>query len=275
MITRLLIGTAAVSFIFATTPALAQIAPPPGVAQGTVPLFPKQLTHVPPVIRSAGPPVQPRGMHDRVVTREEMLDHVRAMFARIDTNHDGYITRSELSAFHQKMMGAMAMRAGAQDRFKGAHFEHGFNRKGDQAKRRAALFDRLDTNHDGVISREEFMAAGPRMHEDREMAMHDHGPGGPEEMSPSGMHMRGMDSRRMHDASMHRMGMRHAGMRGGFGARLFAMADKNHDGRVSLAEVEAAALRHFDQIDVNHDGKITPDERRQAHERMRAARPAE
>jgi hypothetical protein len=29
-------------------------------------------------------------------------------------------------------------------------------------------------------------------------------------------------------------------------------------------------LRHFDMADANHDGQITPDERRQMHERMRA-----
>ena len=273
MITRLLIGAAAVSFLFAITPALAQTAPPPGVAQGTVPLLPRQVSHVPPVIVSAGPPVEPKNMHDRAVTREEMLDHVRAMFARIDTNHDGYITSSELSAFSRKMMSAM--HSGAQDHSMSARVEHRFNHKGDEAKRRAALFDRLDTNHDGMISREEFMAARPRTHDDHAMAMNDHGSGELGPKSPYGMQMHGMDDGRMHDRPMHPVGMRHAGMRSVFGARLFAMADKNHDGRVSLSEFEAAALRHFDRIDVNHDGKITPDERRQAHEQMRTAHPAE
>lgn len=31
-----------------------------------------------------------------------------------------------------------------------------------------------------------------------------------------------------------------------------------------------AALRHFDMADLNHDGCLTPEERKQAHERMRA-----
>jgi hypothetical protein len=61
-------------------------------------------------------------------------------------------------------------------------------------------------------------------------------------------------------------------MRGGFGAHLLAMADTNHDGRVSLAEAEAAALAHFDRADLNHDGKITPDERQQMHAMMREHR---
>jgi hypothetical protein len=61
-------------------------------------------------------------------------------------------------------------------------------------------------------------------------------------------------------------------MSGGFGAHLLAMADTNHDGRVSLAEAEAAALAHFDRADRNHDGKITPDERQHMHAMMREHR---
>ena len=37
------------------------------------------------------------------------------------------------------------------------------------------------------------------------------------------------------------------------------------DGRVTLQEAQAAALRHFDMADANRDGQITPDERRQMH----------
>jgi hypothetical protein len=74
------------------------------------------------------------------------------------------------------------------------------------------------------------------------------GPGGP------GMKMR------MHGAGM------------GFGGRLFDMADTNHDGRVSLAEAQAAALTQFDRADLNHDGKLTPEERQQAHQLMRSKR---
>ena len=47
-------------------------------------------------------------------------------------------------------------------------------------------------------------------------------------------------------------------------------ADTNKDGKITLAEAEAAAVQHFDMADSNHDGKITRDERRQMHQRMRA-----
>ena len=60
---------------------------------------------------------------------------------------------------------------------------------------------------------------------------------------------------------MHHMG-------GGMGARMIVMADTNKDGRITLAEAEAMALQHFDQMDTNHDGQVTPDERRAGHEMM-------
>ena len=51
---------------------------------------------------------------------------------------------------------------------------------------------------------------------------------------------------------------------------MFEMADANKDGRVSLAEAQAAALQHFDMVDANRDGRISPEERMQMHQRMRA-----
>ena len=61
-----------------------------------------------------------------------------------------------------------------------------------------------------------------------------------------------------------------AGGMGGFGGHMFDMADGNRDGRVTLQEAQAAALRHFDMADVNRDGQITPDERNKMRQRMRA-----
>ncbi len=65
-------------------------------------------------------------------------------------------------------------------------------------------------------------------------------------------------------------GMR--GMHMGLGGRMFDMADANRDGRVTLQEATAAAYRHFDMADVNRDGQITRDERIQMHQRMRTER---
>ena len=228
---RLLIGGAAAALVVGLAPALAQVAPPPGVAQGTA---------VPPAAPAPiAPNVHMRVMSDRVMTRDEVVKHVGEMFAKLDTNRDGFVTRQEVDALHQTIGGAMAMGGDWQKRLG----EHGIM-IGD----RGAMFDRLDTNHDGNISRQEFMAGQAQVRQERVMILsnRDGAQGVPAAPGVPGMGMR-----------MHQMG---GGMHG-FGGHLFDMADANHDGRVSLAEAQAAALAHFDKADKNHDGKITPDER--------------
>jgi len=43
-------------------------------------------------------------------------------------------------------------------------------------------------------------------------------------------------------------------------AEWFAQADRNHDGQLTLDEMQADADRFFAALDVNHDGEIDPDE---------------
>lgn len=109
--------------------------------------------------------------------------------------------------------------------------------------RGAAAFDRIDANRDGAITRQEWDAARA-LREQRRAARPERGPGG------------------------RRMAMR----MGGLGGHMFEMADANKDGRVSLAEAQAAALRHFDMVDTNRDGRITPDERGKMRHHMRMER---
>lgn len=266
---KLLIGGATVVLSVTIAPALAQPAPPtpPGVAQGTAPL--------PVRVAPPAPPARPR-MHvtsDRVITRDDVLRHVNEMFAKLDANHDGFITKEEVEAFHHRFAGMAEMgrdmAAGGRDMAaRGQEMADRFteHRMAD----RAAMFDKLDTNHDGVISRQEFMAAKPELHERRMIVMRDEAaPGAPPMPGQPGMMMMRMHA--MGPMDMHGMMARHAGMR--FGGHLFEMADTNHDGRISLAEAQAAALAHFDKADLNHDGKITPEERAQAHALRREHRP--
>jgi Ca2+-binding EF-hand superfamily protein len=174
----------------------------------------------------------------RVQTRNEVVQHVRDLFARLDTNRDGFITRDEADNGMQAMGGEMRER-----------FAQRLAERGDKMPDRSAAFDRLDTNKDGMISRQEFMSARPQF-EQRVMVMRN-GAGG----EPGGPGM----------MRMHGMGM-------GLHGRLFEMADANHDGKLSLQEVTNAALQHFDSADVNHDGQLTPDERMQMRQRIRIQR---
>ena len=114
-------------------------------------------------------------------------------------------------------------------------------------------FKALDANGDGSISRAEFDA-----HHDMH-AMKEARPGGEPHGPEMGGHM-----------------MMHEGGRGMGMAmisdHMFESADTNKDGRVSLAEALAKPMARFDMADANKDGTITPEERKAAHEKMRAMR---
>ncbi|MEO7820295.1 MAG: EF-hand domain-containing protein [Sphingomicrobium sp.] len=212
---------------------LATAAAVPLMAQAT----PGPVIHVAPVTS----PMRMK-MADKVITRAEVQAMVQAHFARIDTNHDGFITKAEMEAAHANMkMGDHAM----GERGMG---QHGM---GDHAMRDPnAAFDRLDTNKDGMISRDEF-AKGRELRIEQRVVIND----GKMPMG-EGMRMHGKGGM----GGMGGMGMMMGGM--------MKMADANKDGRVSLQEATAAALQRFDRADTNHDGRLTPDERRAAHQMM-------
>jgi Ca2+-binding EF-hand superfamily protein len=93
---------------------------------------------------------QPMQMkHERMAgpqTRGDVQAHVQAMFAKLDANRDGFIDKTEVEAIKTQMHARKAQRTQAG---------------GEQ--RRAKAFDRIDANHDGNISRDEF-ASVPRHH---------------------------------------------------------------------------------------------------------------
>ncbi len=69
------------------------------------------------------------------------------LFARIDADGDGKLTREEFKKFGEMIRDRL------QDKGKGGKLPVGFGEK---------LFDRLDANKDGVISKEEFEKFHPR-----------------------------------------------------------------------------------------------------------------
>ena len=222
---KFLLGGAASLALVAIAPAVAQPTPPPA------PVAPAPQTHV---VR----------MPMKIQTRDEVMIHAREMFAKLDTNKDGFVTREEADAAHKAMAGGIRERLATR------------RADGSFARDRGAMFDRLDSNKDGSISRQEFMAAQPQGRERRVIVMRDgerpvEGAGKPGEP-----HLKMM---RMHRG----MGMRMHG-------KMFETADANRDGRVSLQEMTNAALQHFDAADANRDGKLTPEERMQMRKQRRA-----
>jgi len=116
------------------------------------------------------------------------------------------------------------------------------------------MFDRLDTDSNGQLSRAEFSAR-------------------PERPGRMGQGQMNQDASRG-DGGMHKgHGMRHGmkGHRGHGGMMMARMADANKDGAISQAEFTAAALAHFDKVDADKDGKVTREERQAAHKAMREA----
>lgn len=183
----------------------------------------------------AAPPAPPTPMahplHDKVMTRAEVVEMVREHFGKMDADRNGAITKTEIAGLHTEMF---------RD-FKGFQGGH-VMMMGDPN----AAFDRLDTNKDGSISRDEFSAAREQRFE-RRVEKHEVIKEG--DKSPKD----GKDARR------HVMRMHGAGR---FGGRMIVMADSNSDGQITLAEAETMALQHFDQMDTNRDGQVTREERR-------------
>lgn len=222
---KILLGGAAATVLFAGGVALAQTASPtPGA-------HPARHSHM-----------------TRMSTRADVQSHVAAMFAKLDTNHDGFITKDELGALEAQREQKAEQRAARFDPSK--------------------MFERLDLNHDGQVTMAEAEAAHGQ-----------HAPANGDQPAPhrhagfthlfarADTNKDGIVTRAEFDSASEQMKahMQHAGMaRGGMAGHMFEMADSNKDGRVSLAEMQQEALAHFDKLDLNHDGTISPDERKQA-----------
>jgi hypothetical protein len=112
-------------------------------------------------------PERKRAGYDRTqpTSRADMIASVNQRFDKIDANKDGMIDAAEMAAHRETMKERRAERmaaleARATDEQKARWGERMANRKGGWAGKgtgeRGNWFSRLDTNDDGLISREEF-----------------------------------------------------------------------------------------------------------------------
>jgi len=102
---------------------------------------------------------------DGIITRAEFLAARERGFTRLDRNGDGYIDKSDMS-------GRLAGRRKAQERL--AEMVARFDKDGDGRISKsefvdglAPLFDLVDSDHNGELSKEEVAAAKQKMAERR------------------------------------------------------------------------------------------------------------
>lgn len=128
------------------------------------------------------------------------------------------------------------------------------------APRRAGPMAMVDANKDGVLTREEALAAA-----DVQFARMDQNKDGKvdaTEMRPSHRRGGGNAPAGKPAPGMHR--------RGGMGERMLARVDANKDGTISREEFRAAATTRFERMDANRDGRIDAAEQNALRERMKA-----
>jgi Ca2+-binding EF-hand superfamily protein len=161
------------------------------------------------------------------VTRDQAIARAEQRFARLDANRDGRLTAEEAR---------QAMQAGMQQRQQ-RRAERRTQRQAQgqgQGQGQGQAFERLDTDRNGSISREEFA-----------------------------------QRRALRGERGGRGGMRGMGGRGGerMGQRMFG-----EDGMITRDEFRARALQRFERLDANRDGRVTVAERREVRQRLREER---
>lgn len=106
-----------------------------------------------------------RGMHsmhgadannDGAITRDEFLAGPIEHFNRLDANHDGSISATEMPQRRERADGEQRRERPRPD----ANGDHQLS-QAEFTAQGASMFDRLDGNHDGRVTREEAAAARP------------------------------------------------------------------------------------------------------------------
>ncbi|MES1198851.1 MAG: hypothetical protein ABUS48_02615 [Pseudomonadota bacterium] len=162
---------------------------------------------------------------DGVVTRQEFDASRTAQFTRMDANNDGSLTRDEMRGGRHRGQG--------DDAQNGQGGEHRWGGRHGGGRMREMMVERADANHDGNISRDEFLA-GPIERFNRLDANHDGVISADERQAVQARFEQARENRPHLDA--------------------------NGDGVVTRAEFNAAGVSMFDRMDKNHDGRVTQDE---------------
>ncbi|WP_310469020.1 calcium-binding protein [Sphingomonas sp.] len=196
---KLLIGGAAAAALLALAPALAQTPAP-----------------------AAAAPHAHHGMMMKTHSRTDVAAHVQTMFARVDGNRDGAITKAEAEAVR-------GMR----------HDKRAERRSERRGERHAQAFDRIDTNRDGSIARAEWDAHAAQRQQ--RMGMRHEGEG--KRGGMRGMGMGGLGGRMFEMADANRDARVTLAEATTAALSHFDMADTNRDGQLTPDERKAMHQR--------------------------------
>jgi len=162
------------------------------------------------------------------ISQDDVVAAAQARFARMDTNGDGKLTPDELTAPGRR---ARARFASADAATSNPEWQQ------KRAELKQKYFDRIDTNHDGVITQDEYIAAATA-------------------------HFNKVDTNGTGEITAQQIAAspRMVNREQRFATREVKHMDTNGDGVVSQDEYIAAAKTRFAKLDKNADGFIDADE---------------
>jgi Ca2+-binding EF-hand superfamily protein len=187
---------------------------------------------------------------DGTISRAEFTAQSEARFVRMDKNGDGFITADEIGGKGGNGPGGGLMAADTD--------HDGKISRAEFIAQSTERFAKLDANGDGQISGDEMKAVMERVREGGGMMGGRHGRGGQADGAMMPPPPPGAEGGPMGGHHGHR----------GAHSRLERL-DTNHDGKISRDEMRADADRHFDKLDTNHDGFIDQAETDAARAKMK------
>lgn len=127
----------------------------------------------PAIAQTAAAPAAPPPHHHmramKPVTRAQLTQMVQKYFARLDADHDGFVTEAEIDAAAQARQQRMAENGGGAGMHHAGFARHLFSMADLNKDGRVSLqeateaaeqhFDAADTNHDGTVTPDEMRAA--------------------------------------------------------------------------------------------------------------------
>lgn len=94
------------------------------------------------------------------ISKADFLARGKAQFDAADTNHDGVLTKDELTAMIAQRMGGTPPQPMIDGIYGAMDTDHDGKVTAAEAEAlRGATFEKIDANHDGTISPDELMAA--------------------------------------------------------------------------------------------------------------------